>query len=242
MHRTMKRRPAFVLPREIFRASAKSVVLVALVLVLAGVARADWISVQNAGFESPDLPDGIWTGSIPDWEFASAPNGAGGVFNPPSSRFSGQAPEGQNVAWSANREIFQTLNDVLLADTEYTLQVKVGDALYSAYDGYEIRLYAYHDATTRVLLAEDNTTATPADGTFETATLSFTTGSSHAELGQQLQISLFANQGTNPTSQAYFDDVRLDATTIPEPTCVVGLLSMLLVGLVGYVWRRRGIR
>ena len=40
------------------------------------------------------------------------------------------------------------------------------------------------------LLAQDNNTLAPADGTFALSTVSFTTGATHADLGQALTIRL----------------------------------------------------
>jgi hypothetical protein len=214
----------------------------ALTLALTGVADAEWIEVKNSGFESPVIStEGSTSSVLTNWSLSSGGNASGAGLNPSISQFPGQAPEGQNVAWSSNREIFQYLDAVVLANTTYTLQVEVGNRLDKPFAGYRIRLYGLNISS--VTLAEDRDTVSPADGNFETSTLVFTTGSSDETLGRTLGISLFAFNGVDPyDAQACFDNVRLEATMVPEPTDMIGLSGMLLIGLVGYLWRRYRVR
>ena len=209
--------------------------LAALMFGLAGVANAELIDIQNAGFEAANLADGHYGYSLAGWNVQLGSGGIGGGFNPTTSHFPDEAPEGDIVAWSDNSEISQVLDAVLLANTTYTLQADVGDRLDTSYAGYRIRLYSV--GISSVGLAEDNSTVTPGNGEFTRATLVFTTGDTHTELGKPLMVSIRALPGTGST-QACFDNISLDATAVPEPAGIVGLLSMLLVGLVGFAWRR----
>jgi hypothetical protein len=143
-------------------------------------------------------------------------NGDGGTFNLTITQYPGQAPEGQNVADSSfflagflPPTISQVLSDVLTANTLYTLQVEVGNRLDTPFPGYVVQLLAGG-----VLLAEDNNSLSPADGTFATSTVTFTALPGDPNLGQPLEIRLrsFGRQ-TN------FDDVRLTAVA-SAPTVV----------------------
>ena len=240
MHYTVTRRTEFLLRKEILRASVRPMALVALALGLVGAAEAESIEVKNAGFEAPVLSDGQETPTLDDWVVFSFGGGVGGGLNPTTDSFSGEAPEGENVAYSSDQEIFQVLDAVLKTNTTYTLMVDVGNRLDEPYAGYRIRLStSFVGGLSGVVLAESHNSVAPASGTFETATLSLVTGPTHFEEGEQLLVSLYGVPKGG--GQACFDNVRLDATTaatVPEPTGVIGLLSMLLVGLVGYGWRR----
>jgi len=131
------------------------------------------IPITNPGFEAFTLVDGQFTrpffGSgpvgtaivtpnpIPGWTLTPA-HGDGGTFNPTTAQYSGQAPEGQNVAYSSffltgfpPPTILQVLPAVLTSNTRYTLQVEVGNRLDTPFPGYVVQLLAGG-----VLLAQDN--------------------------------------------------------------------------------------
>lgn len=80
--------------------------LVLGILGSTGVAGAD---VTNAGFETDVIADGDWTGTPP-----SGWTGAGdtGTLNPSVAMFSGEAPEGLNVAYSNANPICQVIGTV----------------------------------------------------------------------------------------------------------------------------------
>ena len=115
--------------------------------------KAAAILISNSGFEAPDLTglepivgEEIFTFTTPPgWQLYD-PNGLiptetnlstaySGVWNPSSVFFADEAPEGENIGaifldyapGSGVVGLTQTLASTLQADTEYTLQVEVGN-------------------------------------------------------------------------------------------------------------------
>ncbi len=147
--------------------------------------------------------------------------------------FPAGAAEGQRVALAFNFQgsdgqgeygLVATLGDTLQANTNYTLQIEIGniDSATSAggqfFDlrglpGYRVDLLAGG-----MVVAQDNNTLFGAidDGEFATSTVTLTTGSAHPQLGQTLGIRLVNLNQIDlafPDSdlEVNFDDVRLDA-------------------------------
>jgi MYXO-CTERM domain-containing protein len=144
------------------------------------------------------------------------------VFNPGTGQYPGQgATEGSQVAFSnGGNVIAQGLATVLQADTNYTLQVDVGDRTDTPFPAYSIELFAGGIQLTT------GSNATPPDGGFATSTATFNPGSSHPALGAPLEIRLTSNG-----VQMNFDNVRLDATPIPEPAGLTLLAGAAALGL-----------
>ena len=185
--------------------------------------------VLNPSFESDVLGPGGIDVTPTDWD--TSPGGGDGVFSPLSFQYpNGAVPDGVNVAYaneSGNR-VRQMLAEVLEPHTTYTLTVDIGRRLDESYVGYIIQLRANGD-----VLAEDNSSQSPAPGQFVTASASFTTDSSPAQLGEPLDIWLLS-LGT----QVNFDNVRLEKTStvvnvadVPalHPLAMLSLVSLLLL-------------
>ncbi|GCL59802.1 PEP-CTERM sorting domain-containing protein [Microcystis aeruginosa] len=203
-----------------------------LMIVPQGQVRAASIFIANHSFEDPIITDlsGILDtgiGTTGNWTFTGA--SARGFINPglgendvPGFWYgpSPTLPNGNQVAWSNGGTISQTLTETLQANTKYTLGVYVGHRQNVAFAGYNIELLA--GAT---VLASNNS-ITPAAGTFAPVTVSYTSGSSGSLLGQALQIRLTSNG-----EQANFDLITLDASPIPEPSAMLGLLGFGLLGI-----------
>jgi hypothetical protein len=162
------------------------------------------------------------------------------------------APEGQRVGITFNffgsgntgeYGMQQTLTDTLQANTTYTLQVEIGniasgvdvannDYNLNGFPGYRVDLMAGG-----VVLASDNNSLAGliAEGTFTTSTVQFSTGASHDQLGQALRIRL-VNLNVidldfpDADLEVDFDNVRLSAVPIPEPSSLV----MFVLGLLGF--------
>lgn len=212
--------------------------LIALLMafILAGVANAEMIEVLNPGFESPVIViDGGANSNITNWKVASGGGGSAGTLNPSTSMFPGEAPEGSNVAFSSNRTFFQYVDAELTANTTYTLTVDVGNRLDEPYYGYRLDLAA-NNGIVNTTIARDTTSAAPSPGSFDTATLVFTPDADHSQLGNQLVILLYGFSIGD--SQTCFDNVRFEATQVPEPS-TIALWSIF--GLIGgfVAWRRR---
>ena len=202
-----------------------------LVIVPQGQVKAALLTVANNSFETPVVtaPSGSIssTGLVGGWTFAG---GAQGFFNPslgetfsPGFGYgpSPVLPDGNQVAYSNGGTISQTLSATLQANTVYTLGAFVGNRLSLNFPGYNIGLYAGGN------LLASNSGVTPADGTFAPVTVSYTSGSSGSLIGQALKISLTSSSG----SQTNFDLITLDASPIPEPSAMLGLLGFGLLGI-----------
>jgi len=193
--------------------------------------------VQNAGFEHPGLGDGAEiTGSGGfGWDQGYYDNGAVdptvwfagtlpepgafvGVWNVAAlTGYPGEAFEGQNHAYSITSGdldvgLSQILIDTLHANTEYVLEVEVGNPLFNGSDvtaDYRLELLAGD-----VVLATVSG-ASPTAGVLEHHSLTFYSGASPAQLGERLAIRLIAVDGGISTDgfEVDFDLVTLTATS-----------------------------
>ena len=202
-----------------------------LVIVPQGQVKAALLTVANNSFETPIVttPSGFnfRTGSVGGWTFTGTQQGfadpvaahnAGGSWYGPSPTI----PNGSQIAWSNGGTISQTLSATLQANTVYTLGAYVGNRLGLNFPGYNIQLYAGGN-----LLVSDNS-VTPSDGAFAPVTVSYTSGISVTP-GQQLEIRLNSLSGFQ--GQTNFDNITLDAASIPEPSAILGLLGFGLLGI-----------
>lgn len=239
-------------------------------LAIASNAPAAPIAVTNAGFEdvTGQFPFFEFTFGVPaGWALhdpntiVATPNIYTGTLEPNGTVFfNTTAPEGDKVAILFNSGLegdgeygfAQTLTDTLLPNTQYTLTIEVGNIASGTADdstfynldefpGYRIDLLAGG-----VAIAQDINTLVIPEGEFATATVQFTTGGTHPQLGLPLGIRLVNRnvipggytQLTSPDLEVDFDDVRLDATAvIPEPAS----LSLLTLG-AAMLLRRRAAR
>jgi hypothetical protein len=203
-----------------------------LVIVPQGQVKAALITVANNSFEAPiiTVPQGFIssTGSVGGWTFTG---GAQGFANPTMGHNFGNSwygsspgiiPDGNQVAWSNGGTISQTLSGTLQTNTVYTLSAFVGNRLGVNFPGYSIGLYAGGN------LLASNSGVTPADGTFAPVTVSYTSGISVTP-GQALEIRLTSLSGLQ--AQTNFDNITLDAASIPEPSAILGLLGFGLLGI-----------
>ncbi|MCA1995111.1 MAG: right-handed parallel beta-helix repeat-containing protein, partial [Coleofasciculus sp. S288] len=192
------------------------------------------LPIENAGFEAPTLADGDYTfGSVPGWEIYDpndlVPNNPTNdtsnisVFNPDAGYYPGEAPEGNNVGdvyliqdpFSGFAGLSQTIDTLLAPNTQYTLEVEVGNAAGSfegfdltGFPGYRVELLAGG----QVLSADDNTLSI-AEGTFGTSTVTYNSAANDPLLGEPLGIRLI-NPLQGPGLEVSFDNVQLRATQI----------------------------
>ncbi|MFZ4682775.1 MAG: hypothetical protein ACOYMS_09750 [Terrimicrobiaceae bacterium] len=204
------------------------------------------LTVANHSFETPLVSSGTFIASD-----SSAPTGWSiygslqsgfrffGALNPTGTTlYSGGAPDGSNVGVvflftpeSVEGGLQQTLGDTLQLSTQYTLTVDVGNIAndstpphnsfnFTGFPGYRVELLAGG-----TVIASDNNTLAPSEGSFLTSEVTFTTGTSHALAGQALGLRLINLNGSG--IEVNFDNVRLDASAVPEPSS----LGLILVGL-----------
>lgn len=222
------------------------------------------ITITNSGFEEPNLAglqptvgEEIFTFTTPPGWKLYDPNGLiptdtnlstsyPGIWNPSSAFFPDEAPEGDNIGaiflidapGSGVVGMTQTLPDTLQANTEYTLQVEVGNPasdFFAGFPGYAVQLLAGD-----TILAEDDSTLAIAEGEFETVTISGATTTFEPNLGQPLQIRLLNTLETTGL-EVNFDDVRLSANSlslqsVPESSSILSFL-ILGIGLVVYKFK-----
>ena len=171
--------------------------------------------------------------------------------------FNSTAPDGDRVAilFNSQREgdgeygLFQNTSSTIEANTRYELSVEVGNIAsgfatngtffnLDDFPGYRVELLADGN----VIAVDDNGLSID-EGEWGTSVISFESGAADPFLGQTLGIRLVnenvipggLTQGTSPDLEVDFDDVRLIATAIPEPsTC-----WMLFAALVSFVGNRR---
>ncbi|MBS0659522.1 MAG: hypothetical protein JSR82_14870 [Verrucomicrobia bacterium] len=227
-----------------------------LLLVTAGSLGAQSLTIRNFSFEIPVTPAGTFIAGP-----ASPPTGwsvfgstsitrAVGVLNPATTTLYTQpVPHGSNVAvvflmsGGGPAGLEQTLTDVLALNTTYTLSLQIGNIAndpnpphnsfdFTGFPGYRVELLAGG-----TLLAFDQNSVLPAEGAFLPTSFEFTTGPSHPQVGQPLQIRLINLNGAG--IEVNFDDVQLVANAaVPEPgTIAAGVLAVALLG-----WRLRARR
>lgn len=157
------------------------------------------------------------------------------------ANFPGGAAEGQRVGIAFNFEgsdgqgeygFEQVLTETLQPSTQYTLQVEIGNITSATsmggqffplegFPGYRVDLFTEDETgLQRNLDSDDNSLAgLIEDGEFGTSTVTFTTGVSHPQFGEQLGIRLVNLNQLDPDFpqsdiEVDFDDVRLDAATV----------------------------
>lgn len=235
-----------------------------LAATVPGAALAAPLVVTNPGFE--DI-----SGETPASEFTFGPLNGWDLYDPDGVTDGGDGPtffigtlaptppdffnagefQGQRVGIAFNEAgsdgneygFVQTLADSLQANTQYVLQVDIGniasgDSLnfgffnLDGFPGYRVDLLAGG-----TVVAQDvNTLAGAiAEGTFETSTVIFDSGAAPAQIGQPLGIRLVNLNVLDPSApgadlEVDFDNVRLSATQLPEPGAAVLLLAGLLAG------------
>ena len=215
------------------------------------------VTVLNPSFEIATLPmtfatgsvSNLVTGTIPlggtvgNWTAFNAPNGNNvGAFAPNAAPQNWTTPwwTGSNVGYMQNYAtgttsggLTQTLSTTYQADTVYTLTVDIGRRQFQIAGssfGYALELWA---GSTLVGTASHLNLPLNSFGT-DSLTATVATGS--AAIGQNIEVRLLSN---GVFSEAYFDNIRLDATAAPEPgTCA--LLGIAFSALALLRHRRAG--
>lgn len=222
--------------------------------------QAQSVTVPNFSFETPVTSgfqdnSGISSGSaLPNmgnsWYYLGGFVGNGSPVGVQNANANGgfTAPDGtqdgyvNNGAWLGSTSL-----TAIQANTAYTLTVAEGNrgGGFAQSAGFTIAL-AYGSSAGDAALASSGNWGnslhvdyanSPAVGAFADYTVSFTTGASDSAIGQSLFVVLgsdatTAASGVNPID---YDNVRLTAAAVPEPTS----LALLLGGLTLLVVRRR---
>lgn len=212
----------------------------ALVLT-AAYSNAATITIGNHSFE--DATNTSWQSSS-NGSTPANPVTTSGVI---ASTIHDTPPDGTDRIHHSNgqsgHDIYQVLGTTVAANTIYTMTVDIGDrtdlgpgspvlrlgtvsATPTATDDYGLNLLTGTIVANTIPLNG----AGASDG-WETWITTFTTGASPTGFGDALRVEL-ENVGG---AQALFDNVRLDASPIPEPSAAV----LLGLGGLAFVLRRR---
>jgi len=203
--------------------------------------KAASVTVLNPSFEAPTAPQQpggqyFSNNDITNWVLSSSGGAVQGVFNPSASQaadagnnyYDQPVPHGVQVAFSNGGSISQQLSAVLQPNRQYTLGAFVGRRNNVSFPGYNIELLAGN-----TVLASNNSII-PVSGTFAPVTVNYTSGRSDPLIGQPLQIRL-----TSLGTQTNFDNITLDASPIPEPSAILGLLGFGLLGIGSTLKQKR---
>ncbi len=215
--------------------------------------------VPPTAFPVGDSPTG--------WEPYGAVGGSAyvGVLNPGvmtveplATNFPGGAPEGDNVVLlfhdghlgGAEFGVLQTLDATLTANTRYTLTAEVGNIAsgtsvvppYSNFGFFDLRGfpgYRVELVAGGAVIAADNNTLLPAEGTFETSTVQVDVGQSHAQLNQPLAIRLVNLNQPDVLDPVVDLEVDFDAISLDASPIVTGDFNLdSIVDAADYtVWR-----
>jgi hypothetical protein len=211
------------------------------------------VVINNHSFETPTLADGAntnsgaGTGVFHSWNYV-VQNGASfedfGIENSGGGAYTGAAgggtpsgADGINVGY-LNQDnsglftgIFQNVGS-LQANTQYTMTIAIGQRLDRTNGSIEFGLYNAATGATDIwgvgtALVTDTEVSTVA-GSFQDFAVTFTTG---ATVSNDLYVAArYTETGAN-LIQASLDNVRLDATVVPEPSAALlgglGVLAML---------------
>jgi len=243
-------------------------VLFAMLMLFGSAGMASAVSltylIANPSFENPVLspggitsspidPPGNWAAddprnSVPGWNVTSLNNWgtyAGIYNNTGQAPYGGIAPDGNNIAYinlpySYDYVILsQWVNSATITEgATYTLFADVGAraGLNSDNGTWWLQLYALApDLVTQQWVTQSY--GNPSIDIFTTQSVSYLADSTYA--GWTLGVALVAMANGTEFYQINFDNVRLEAETVPEP----GTIFLLGSGLVGvWIFARRKFR
>ncbi|MEZ5351986.1 MAG: PEP-CTERM sorting domain-containing protein [Bryobacteraceae bacterium] len=219
------------------------------------------ISITNPGFEAANLTlvgNGVFSqlvpgsgifaqgGTLDGWTIAfSSTDSAGGGFAPAALPLNWTTTwwSGNNIAYlqaSGNVQISlsQTVG-TLASNSVYTLSALTGNRAFPGDSNYAIQLLAGN----AVVATGGN--SVPADDTSGMDTVVYNSGPSNPLAGLALTIRLLAigNPGSSNSvpTEAFFDDISLDAVANPAPSSVPepGSMALVMVGLLGAIRYRK---
>lgn len=219
----------------------------ALLVASVATSPAALLVVENYSFEMDVAPSPGVVQSVPNgWLSYNQTGGADiGSQNPSGAMFSSINPlaapaEGNQFVYintfpenpDGISGIFQPITD-LQPNTTYTLTVAIGSRLDRVNTAGTISLVEGFDPSGTILATGGGIPDTP--GTWEDYSISFTTGDSVDGF-----LTIVLSTPAAGTIQAAFDNVRLEAVAVPEPT-TVALLAAGCVAFLVFHRRKRSI-
>jgi hypothetical protein len=221
------------------KAVSKSCVAVLVTVLGATACQAAQVIVSNSSFEDQALSAGGWTNNTPPgWQEPPPVNG-GDSF---TEYIAGFSSDGVNHEGIANRSfIFQDLGVPAQPLTSYTLTVGVGNRNDNFTQPGNISRFSLlaGGETGTVIATRDVDASTFADGSFQDFSAIGVTGAAAPAGNLTIRLEVVST-GTPPgnADRAHFDNVRLDASPVPEPSAL-GVLSAVSVAGLGLGRRRR---
>ncbi|MEN8254738.1 MAG: PEP-CTERM sorting domain-containing protein [Verrucomicrobiota bacterium] len=198
----------------------KTTLIVSMVCLMAGMASAALLPVDNASFESAD---GATDGS--GWEYTS------GVLLPFANAT--YVSDGANcalfnVSAASSAVVYQQTANSIVSGQTYTLSVDFFSGRYDLsnyWDTFAMQMWADDGSTLSFLAQSTLSSATDiAANTWATPTVSYVADGTYA--GQDIYIQF---QLLNNAHQPSIDNVQLDA--VPEPA-TLGLVAMFGAGML----------
>ncbi|MDE1235840.1 hypothetical protein [Vibrio aestuarianus] len=167
------------------------------------------IAIENASFESKDLPKGWLIRDVPGWTIA------GGNTASISEGNSMSAFDGINYMQISGNDssISQGLNETFDAAADYQLAVDLGNSKYgNSVSGFEVRLWAGGSLLGNAVLSASQARESLGYGRWNTLTLNID-GQIHEQAsGQKLKVEVL-NTGNEDRDRIYVDNVRLAKLT-----------------------------
>ena len=204
--------------------------------------------VLNHSFEADPVSDGNFTGSVTSWTPLSSGGDPGpgyGTYNPAEADFTGAAgsgtplgADGTNVfttytgnAVGAYVGVSQVLTGMTLtAGTTYTMTVAIGDYKGLTPTNWHLAISTSSMSVGTYLINLSGLGTSLTDDQFNDFSVSYTATGAEGQIGEDLKITLWGqNDGTG--THVPFDNVRLEAAVVPEPSAAllggIGLLALI---------------
>jgi hypothetical protein len=209
-----------------------------LALIFTNPARSQTLAVDNFSFENPNVGTGyaILSGTTTDnWIYSTTQSGVQNILNDGFTSIG--TGDGAQDGWInlfdgvQSGTITSTDSFTLVAGTSYVLTVAVGQRDDSGASGNGI--LSLIDTTSNLTLA--STTVTPDEltvGTFTNFSVALNAAESDLHAGDSFTIQLEEDSTSSDFQQGNFDNVRLSASSVPEPGtwALMGIGALVLTG------------
>jgi predicted esterase len=194
----------------------------------------------NTSFEYQKLSTGATASTIDGWTVS----GVAGVAKLTSSsigqKFNGAIPDGSQVVYAANGDLYQYTGTTVRAGT-YHMSLKTASGKDNAGVGTFLTGFMVSNnnvATVPDLLwgSSDSYTAGPGltAGDWTTINVDWVVEPDNSAIGKYLYINYWANSGNT----VYLDNVAVSFTPAPEPS-TLALLAAGLIAFFACAWRKR---
>ncbi len=189
--------------------------------------QATALNIINPSFEIDILGNGGNGYTVNGWTPNVGCCGVG-IQDPTVGMYtSGLSFDGNNFAYGngGGYGYYQVLTDVFKPNTTYVFSMMVGHRKDLGFGGYKLELRAGNTFSFLPVVASVSGASDPGSGLWAPQSVTYTTGASGTEIGQNILIS-FGSNGV----QTNFDMATGTASTVPEPA-TLGLIGASLIGL-----------